>query len=198
MTIWFTSDTHFGHANIIWHSGRPFKDVGEMDEQLIQNWNEVVGDRDTVIHLGDFAWRDAEVYLKRLNGSVCLVMGNHDRAARKIRTSFEWFKEVHTLRVGEQKIALSHYAHRTWNGMHRGVWHLYGHSHNSLPENIASLSFDVGVDAIAAYNAGIPAGQKLGVVQGVGLDPLAYRPISFEAVQKRMQYKRYVPEDHHA
>lgn len=54
--IWFTSDTHFGHNNIMKFCQRPWKTVEEMDNALIQNWNSVVGENDIVFHLGDFAF----------------------------------------------------------------------------------------------------------------------------------------------
>lgn len=78
----FTSDTHFGHANIIKYCDRPFKDVPHMNEILVQNWNDVVGPDDTVFHLGDVAmgkWEDWDKSLSRLNGHKHLIIGNHDR-----------------------------------------------------------------------------------------------------------------------
>jgi calcineurin-like phosphoesterase family protein len=56
--VFFTSDTHFGHANIIKYCGRPFASVEEMNRELIARWNAVVGPRDTVYHLGDRAWEN--------------------------------------------------------------------------------------------------------------------------------------------
>ena len=82
--IWFTSDTHFGHKNIIKFSERPFSDVEEMDEVMIRRWNEVVGKDDTVYHLGDFAFLSTgklRQLISRLNGKICLVNGNHDGPA---------------------------------------------------------------------------------------------------------------------
>lgn len=78
--VWFTSDQHYGHKNIIKHSGRPFSSVEEMDAALIANHNEVVHHDDTVYHLGDFAWHDKKVehYLSQLRGQHYLVPGNHD------------------------------------------------------------------------------------------------------------------------
>ena len=64
--IWFTSDTHFRHANIIKFSGRPFANVEEMNEELIRRWNEAVPDNGIVFHLGDFCcgnskeWNDVD------------------------------------------------------------------------------------------------------------------------------------------
>lgn len=80
---WFISDTHFFHANIIKYCNRPFASVEEMNEKLIENWNNVVGKDDLVWHLGDFVFgkdkigRSKEI-LSRLNGKVNLVLGNHD------------------------------------------------------------------------------------------------------------------------
>lgn len=77
----FTSDTHFNHANIIRFCNCPFKDVEQMNETLIANWNRVVGMDDTVFHLGDFCLGGAAEWTKvldRLNGKIYLIMGNHD------------------------------------------------------------------------------------------------------------------------
>lgn len=78
----FTSDTHFGHANIIRFCKRPFENVEEMNEVLIENWNKVVSDDDTVFHLGDFAFGGSNVWkeiIPRLKGHINLIIGNHDR-----------------------------------------------------------------------------------------------------------------------
>lgn len=78
----FISDTHFGHKNIIKFCDRPFSDVEEMNEALIENWNSVVGEDDEVFHLGDVAlgpWVEWDSILTRLNGFKTLVIGNHDR-----------------------------------------------------------------------------------------------------------------------
>jgi calcineurin-like phosphoesterase family protein len=82
MNRWFTSDTHFGHANIIKYCNRPFTDVDEMNEAIVENWNRVVAADDTVYHLGDVAlgpWEKWDEVLTRLNGHKILVVGNHER-----------------------------------------------------------------------------------------------------------------------
>ena len=88
----FIADTHFGGENIRRYENRPFKTAKEMDEKLIENWNRVVGEEDTVYVLGDFSdYSDEEMereILKQLNGTKILVMGNHDRH----RTPEEWRK----------------------------------------------------------------------------------------------------------
>lgn len=103
---WFISDTHFGHANIIKYCDRPFKDFEQMDEALIENWNNVVGEEDVIYHMGDVAmgkWERWEGIFNRLNGYKILVVGNHDRifkgAGTKVQEKFagyyhDWFDEV--------------------------------------------------------------------------------------------------------
>lgn len=81
MTTLWTSDTHFGHVNIIEYCKRPFGGVDHMTTELTRRWNSVVKDSDTVYHLGDFAlgpkWKWAD-YRKELNGQIIFVVGNHD------------------------------------------------------------------------------------------------------------------------
>lgn len=149
MNLFFTADTHFGHAKIIQHSRRPFASVEEMDERLIQNWNLIVKPNDTVWHLGDFNFRSQQLtpyYRRRLNGRIHLVRGNHDDGyAAKFREEFDSFQEAKYLRVYGEKITLYHYAQRVWRNSHHGAWHLFGHSHGCLPP--LNRSMDVGVDA---------------------------------------------------
>lgn len=78
----FTSDTHFGHFNIIKYCNRPFVSKGEMNDEIIRRWNAKVNPTDTVYHLGDFAFGSAaytKMLLERLNGKIVLIRGNHDR-----------------------------------------------------------------------------------------------------------------------
>ena len=82
---WFTSDTHFGHKNIIQYSNRPFKDFYHMDAAIVENWNTLVHPEDEVYHLGDVAlgpWERWDEILRSLNGFKILVVGNHDRIFR--------------------------------------------------------------------------------------------------------------------
>lgn len=82
MSLWFTSDTHFGHDNIIKYCNRPFASGDDMNEAMIRNWNAVVSPDDEIWHLGDFAFRSldfAKGVVERLNGRIHLVRGNHDR-----------------------------------------------------------------------------------------------------------------------
>lgn len=89
--IYFTSDTHFGHKNIIEYCNRPFEDVDEMNAEMVRRWNRVVGPNDTVYHLGDFAlgpkdkWREHRLALW---GRIIFICGNHDEPRAR------WRKEV--------------------------------------------------------------------------------------------------------
>lgn len=82
MTIWFTSDTHFGHKNIITYCNRPFDSVDEMNEVMVDRWNDTVSPDDQVFHLGDVAMGKIDQsihHVSRLNGYKYLIPGNHDR-----------------------------------------------------------------------------------------------------------------------
>lgn len=78
--IWFTSDPHYWHTNVIRYCSRPYTDTQVMNEDMITGWNTVVDDSDTVYCLGDFslAFRAVETYSFRLKGTRYLVPGNHD------------------------------------------------------------------------------------------------------------------------
>lgn len=160
-TIYFTSDHHFGHKNIIKYSNRPFSSVEEMDETMIQRWNEKVGPEDEVYHLGDVGLCQADrlkEILDQLNGKIYLLKGNHEKAAMACRDRFEWVKHYYELvlpdldfQKGQQMIALFHYSMRVWNASHWGTYHLYGHSHGNLEDDPTMRSFDVGVDCHDFY-----------------------------------------------
>lgn len=158
--IFFTSDTHFGHENILKFcpETRRFASVEEMDEMMIEHWNDQVDDQSTVFHLGDFAFRGvdrcAEI-LQSLQGRIMFVVGNHDsnldRARKKLDRIQQDRKVIlpplteYKLGVDRQRVVMCHYALRVWNHHARGTWHLFGHSHGSLPG--VGKSVDVGVDS---------------------------------------------------
>lgn len=179
MNYFFTSDTHYGHANIIKYAKRPFTSVEEMDEHMIRKWNEVVRPGDTVYHLGDFCFSNpgrALSIANRLMGQKFLVFGNHDKGLRKDQSFLGAWARTHDMmdiNVFNQKIILCHYAMRVWNQSHRGAWQLFGHSHGSLKDDPNALSVDVGVDC---WN---------------------YTPVSFDQLTERMKQKTFKPIDHH-
>lgn len=154
---WFTSDHHFGHANIIRFCERPFNTVDEMDSELIYRWNEAVGRNDVVYHLGDFALMGldfARRIFRKLNGRIAVVPGGHDKRwlpkskHNVVSKSGHWISVLPPLvsvTFDKRIIVLCHYAMRVWDRSHYGAWHLYGHSHGKLPEWGNAL--DVGVDS---------------------------------------------------
>lgn len=157
MTILFTSDQHFGHANIIKYCNRPFSNIQEHDRVLMENWNIVVEPEDTVYHLGDFGLTNKEYIiriLKHLNGNIKFIRGNHDKSMKG--TALNYVEELgtyHELNIDDkemnvkQGIVLCHYPFQTWNRGHWGVWHLHGHSHGNVPSPDTMLRLDIGVDS---------------------------------------------------
>lgn len=151
--IFFTADCHFDHQNIIKYTHRPFANTDEMNQVMLDNWNAVVEQNDTVYILGDFVFRSRkdtyDRFLSKLNGKKILIKGNHDKEALNLQKKYNYFEEIkfyEELRVPgfEQKICLFHYPIENWNGKHHGSVHLHGHSHGSTPKQ--RNRFDVGVD----------------------------------------------------
>jgi calcineurin-like phosphoesterase family protein len=150
MAIFFTSDTHFGHEPIIRLGKRPFASVEEMDQLLIERWNERVGPDDTVYHLGDFCYRSARSiadYRRELNGTIHLIKGNHDTLSEADVSLFASISLISEITVHGQSIVLCHYPFREWDRAWRGAWHFFGHVHGRLQDEPLGYSLDVGVDA---------------------------------------------------
>ena len=161
--IWFTSDPHFLHKNIIKYCDRPFSDVKEMNEVLVDNWNSVVGSNDLIFCLGDFSLGredDTKRILQSLNGHKVLIKGNHEKSVMKKEYTRDEFDggiyELLEIKVndeevsdGFQDIVLCHYTMLTWNRSHRGAWQLFGHVHGNLDGDprISPNQLDVGVDS---------------------------------------------------
>ena len=140
---WFTSDEHYGHANVIGFNKRPFKTVEDMDENLIANFNSVVNKDDITIHAGDFCWlnKKEEVYKKyvsRLHGNHVLLVGSHDHW-QPGSAKYIWRKRIYG-----QLIVVCHYAMLTWECSHYNSWQLFGHSHGRL--DLPHKQYDIGVD----------------------------------------------------
>lgn len=188
MNYWFTADTHFGHTNIIKYCNRPFKDVVEMNETIISNWNNFVKKGDLVYHLGDFCFGrndlEFDMYFKRLNGLIIFIKGNHDKLAWKNRDKFYAFSDSYReIEIQGQEITLNHYAQIVWNKKHHNAWCLCGHSH---------------------YNLGATTkhGIEIGKILDVGVDGNNFTPYNFEEIKLIMNNKPTFPtinqlNDHH-
>jgi len=172
--IYFTSDPHYWHANVINYCNRPFASVEEMNEAMISNWNKVVTPDDTVYCLGDFslAARAVEVYTPRLNSTKLLVPGNHDfchsyhKKGRSEENRAKWkafygqhgwtvLPEQTTLDIpGVATVNLCHHPYvfmhpgddkyEKWRPKDDGRWLLCGHVHEKW--KVVGRMINVGVD----------------------------------------------------
>lgn len=148
--IWFTSDNHYGHKNILKFSRdtRIGETVDEMNEKMIEIWNSQVALTDTVYCLGDFSFMDpvrTEKVLKRLNGRLHLIRGNHEHWINATTAQyFEWIKDYYELKMGDKKVVMFHFPIAEFNKMHWGAYHLHGHTHGSYTH--PGRGFDVGID----------------------------------------------------
>jgi len=156
--MFFTSDTHFSHTNIIRYCDRPFRDTDHMDEEIIRRWNETVSPEDIVFHLGDIALGPIDKSLPkiaRLNGYKVAVLGNHDRPFMRAGKAdeIEWwgrylevFDEVWPWEGGQVKIAgeIFDVSHFPYTGDHtptdrhaehrredKGFPLIHGHTHTT-------------------------------------------------------------------
>ena len=138
--VFFTSDLHFGHENVLRFDNRPFASVEEMDAELVRRWNEKVGKGDLVYVLGDLIWKsrngDAHNLIRSLNGQIILIKGNHDRflhnaQAKAALAGIKDYDDICvTLEDGSvRRCILSHYFIPFYNGHRHQAIHLHGHSY---------------------------------------------------------------------
>lgn len=176
--LFFTSDTHFGHRAML--NWRPFKDVGEMNDAIIRNWNDTVPAGATVFHLGDVSFGnrvEAMSIIGQLNGNIHLIQGNHDKGIKgSVKALFASIQDYLEIDVVEavsvkQRICMMHFPLRSWNRHHFGSWHLHGHCHGNL--------------------------EPLGKSMDVGLESCNLRPISYDWVKTIMGDKDIHTCDHH-
>ena len=166
--VYFTSDLHFGHENVLRFDNRPFETVDEMDSELIKRWNKKVGKGDLVYVLGDFIWKtrndEAPELIKSLNGQIILIKGNHDRFLHnaKAKNALGGVKDyddiVVTLEDGSTKrCILSHFFIPMYNSHRYQGIHLHGHSHNTeecMQEELIKRSLAANGFETRAYNVG--------------------------------------------
>ena len=167
--LFFTSDTHFQHFNVIEYCNRPFHSKEEMDSTLVKNWNSVVGKDDIIFVLGDFCFGGSKSWsylLDALNGEKYLIWGNHDKNPthkwKDVRNIINLLIDDPEIKDG-QRIALCHYPMLSWYQSHRGAWQLFGHVHGdstfkyfgedgfSVKGKITPNQLDVGVDVHNFY-----------------------------------------------
>lgn len=123
--IFFTSDSHFYHRNIIKYCNRPWnhgfnengemivtdEDVEKMNDDMISNWNSVVGENDLVWHLGDFAFgkdklEKTKQLIEKLNGKINIVLGNHDLHGNE---NIKHYYDIGFNKVYDRKVIIDDY-----------------------------------------------------------------------------------------
>lgn len=139
--FFLTSDTFFGRHNILQIANRTkFRNIEEMNNQLIKNWNKKVKKNDTVVHLGNFAWDadTARYTLEKLNGKIFFLLGNNDYAIDEIAEEYDNVSiiENEILHLSDHDLVLSHYPLEVWNGKEAGVIHAHGHTVFSHPTDL--------------------------------------------------------------
>lgn len=181
MTIWYTSDTHFYHTNIIKYSGRPFSDVNEMNEKMIYNWNQCVEPEDIVYHLGDFGLfkrgKKPEDTLARLNGTIHLIRGNHDHKETREAFCKAGFKELLYDNTVLERIDYALMVHKPQNAPACKTWGdhtllLYGHVHEKAPKGLHWVEFPDGKRMFAYH---------------VGVDTNDFKPVNEETIDNAVR-----------
>lgn len=135
--IRYISDLHFGHANVIRFDGRPFKDITEMEDVLIQNWNGVTDRHDTVNILGDFCWGKEPEWkriLSLLNGNKVLIRGNHDlkEMSSGLKKMFQDVKDYKEITDEGRHVIMCHYPMLLYKASYNpDCYMLCGHVHTT-------------------------------------------------------------------
>lgn len=155
MSIFFTSDLHFDHTNIIKHSYRPFFSIGAMNDHIIQEWNKIVTSVDTVYILGDFTLvNKKERFLELVNslrGIKFFIPGNHDKKVLgKLEDKLKVLPQLTSIHTHNRDIVLCHFPLESWDKSRHGAIHLHGHAHGMGRQAPGRL--DVGPDNLKNYN----------------------------------------------
>lgn len=159
MTVWYTSDNHFFHKNVLKFEDRPYETIEEMNQKMIETWNKYVQPEDTVHYLGDFCFGGYNKWvsiLEQLNGDITLYKGNHDSSKVTKRLLNEgYFKQIHTV-GGQIKIkspktnnkyilTLTHYPVEIGN--RPKLFSVHGHVHSEPTKSNYLNQVNVGVDS---------------------------------------------------
>ena len=187
--IFFTSDTHFGHANVIRYCSRPYASVEEMDEDMIARWNKKVSPDDIVYITGDFVWKRQQLpeYAKRLNGKKRLIIGNHDETWTRVKNhpNYEYFESVEDYRIDNisgHPVTLCHYPMVEWRNSRQDDseylgYLIHGHIHNNYVDDYRYM--------LRHFNA-----------LNAGVDVNNYEPVTFdEMVKNNLAFKISILSD---
>lgn len=179
MNTFLVSDTHFGHIGVTQFLNkdgsklRPWDNIEEMDEALVENWNKVVRPKDKVIHLGDVVInRRALPILSRLNGTIELVKGNHD--VFRLDEYTPYFKNIHGAKQFDGYI-LTHIPVHPYQ-MERFAGNIHGHLHSEkVMEEVETLMGYISVED-TRYTC-------------VSVEQIDYTPISWDDLKKRIAFR---------
>lgn len=176
--IYFISDTHFNHENIIKYCNRPYKNKIEMNEDIIKKWNEVVTDEDTIYHLGDFALgtkEELKEIVDKLNGKIVLIKGNHDYKAQIYEELGLLVLKDSFVKLDNKKLILSHIPIED-KLIPEGYINIHGHIHNNPLHKINPTINK------AEYPENLYS-EKLHI--NVSVDVIDFKPISLEEILKK-------------
>lgn len=196
--VFLISDTHFYHGNIIKYCHRPYKDVEQMNIDIIHKWNSVIGKNDVVWHLGDFAFfskkdhERVERIISKLNGTINLLLGNHDRHVctdLKFWYDLGFGKVIDKPFVFMDKYILSHEPLITKNKIDvRGspFKNIFGHTHNSNADFYA-----LPPEGQKQWNSNNPEWRPVPDITkswfNVSIEVIDYKPIAFEEIVQKMK-----------
>lgn len=165
----YTSDFHFFHNNIIRYCNRPFDDVFQMHDTIVERVNEKVAPNDDLFILGDISFYGGDKViniLERMNGKKHFLIGNHD--AKNMKNWSGWQSVNHYLEIKDRgkHIVLCHYPIESWHGQNHGWIHLHGHRHG-----------------VEGRYFGRPS--ESGVRVDIGVDPWNFYPVELNDLKKR-------------
>lgn len=189
--IFYISDTHFRHTNVLKFDNRPFDTIEQMEEQIINNWNNTVNKGDRVYILGDFCWsRETQVWknlLNTLNGAKHLIMGNHDakRLPSEVKALFQDIKEYKEIKDGDREVIMCHYPILFYKrGMDINKYMLYGHVHKTNEYNVLQ-EYIQNAKSRDMYNKGTYQGNLINV--GCMMDYMNYTPRTLDELIKEIK-----------
>jgi calcineurin-like phosphoesterase family protein len=143
---YITSDLHFYHKHIVdYQPNRKVDNLDDMHSKIIQEWNSLVKDNDTIYHLGDFSFKNGDCLNKivsQLNGNKVFILGNHDNenALKLHGKTYQYLEITHN----NFDICLFHFPITHWHNQEKGSLHFHGHTHGAF--NNHGRSIDVGYD----------------------------------------------------
>lgn len=207
MTTFFTSDTHFHHRAQAERRG--FATVEDMNECIVRDWNARVQPGDTVYHLGDLSFAGYErtaAIVKRLNGHIHIVPGNHDEEKLLFRLHLDLSLGAPGTRLSVKpplmdlklsrplpdgtsdvdRFTLCHFPLLVWNRAHYGAMHLHGHSHGNLTYPTRGIP--------GSFSAPLQKPRMMDV--GVDTRP-SWAPYSLDEVREFMKDRVHLAHDHH-